>query len=384
MPAQILRKIKNPIELIKIQAEENIDNIFSKETTKKDIFGYMKETAMEVDASIRKSLKQIENSYLKEITSHLPLLRTDIKKGIPKTRSTLGRLIYESFCKEDWRNIIPILSFIELATISTYVLDDIIDEQPHREGQESTWKKYGINSGIIAGSLQAFLGNELLHKTNLGDKNKIKILELMNNMWKILWIGEGENEVMKERTSLEKYLDRSYKIAGVMWDYVAQMNAITAETTLENIQLASEIGKNYGIAAMIRNDLMNVIPQNIIEIRGSKALAKDSYEDVKKGLWTAPIIYAMENSDDKTKEKLRQILGNKNAEDKELVGLTNILLNCEAINSTLDLITKYKNKTLNEINRIEEIKPRKYLRQLANHLDNSRQYVKLYEQIKTQ
>lgn len=376
MTAQLLKGIENVFELIKSQAED-IDISISK-TAKSDIFEYMKETAKGVDSSIIKTLEQIKDPYLKEITSHLPLLRTDIKRGVPKTRSTLGRLIYESFCDEDWRNITPILSFIELAAISTYVLDDIIDEQPQRDGKESTWNKYGINEGIISGSLHTFLGNELLFNLNIDNKNKIKILYLMNDMWKQLWIGEGENEFMKEGTSLEKYLDRSYKICGVMYDYVAQMGAIAADVNEDKIILASEIGKNCGIATMVRNDLMNLIPQKIIKDKGSKALSRVSYEDVRKGVYTYPIIYAMENCNDIEKFKLKKILGNKNAKDEELIEFTNILLRCGAIDSTLNLITEYKENTLRNINKLRKSgwEAKDYLIQLANLLENTRDYVK--------
>ncbi len=338
-----------------------------------EIMKYMKETSRESDnytLDLLDGLKS-EGRDIYEYAIHLPYLRNRLKNGnkaIPKARNALGRLIYESLTDKDWREIIPALSFIELSTVATYVLDDIIDNQPERQRDEATWKKYGINKGIIAGSLQTFLSIDTLSNLDVNDSNKIKILNLANNMWLKLWIGEGFNEEMKENTTFGGYINRSYNIAGVMFDTISQVSAICAIGNESEIEIASNAGKNYGIAQMIRNDLIDLLP-NFGESSG--ALSKKPHEDIEKGIWTFPIIHLMQNADEGDKRLVMALMGNKS--DNNTYSLMESMLNkYNSINATLDLITEYKKRANLEIIKLPESKSRELLLELIGLLENLR------------
>ncbi|MEK6952615.1 MAG: polyprenyl synthetase family protein, partial [Nanoarchaeota archaeon] len=275
---------------------------------------------------------------------------------------------YESLTDKDWRKIIPALSFIELSTVATYVLDDIIDNQPERQRNEATWKKYGINKGIIAGSLQTFLSLDSLNNLDINDSNKVRVLNLANNMWLKLWTGEGFNEEMKENTSFEEYINRSYNIAGIMFGTIAQITAICANASDEYLQIASNIGRNYGNASMARNDLIDLLPKFG---ESSKALSKKPHEDIEKGIWTYPVIHLMQNADEEDKKLVMALLGNKS--DNSTYYLMESMLNkYGSINATLNLITEYKDRANSEIMKLPESKNRELLFELTGLLENLR------------
>jgi geranylgeranyl pyrophosphate synthase len=343
---------------------------------KKQLFKFMKETAGDIDNYTTQKLQELkdEDKKLYQIVVHLVLLR----KNKPKLRATFGRLIYEYLGGKDWHDILPILSFIELSTISTYVLDDIIDNQPEREGKEATWKKFGLNYGIVAGSLQTFLSIKMLSDLKLEDSLKLKILELANQMWDILWKGEGKNEHMKDNTTYEKYIERCYEICGVMFEIVAKMSAVACNSKMDDIENMGKIGRLFGIAVMIRNDLTIFLPEEIMR-KKSKALSRLSFEDVRKGIWTYPVICGMEKASKSDEIQIRNLLGKKEASEKELLNLTKLLIQLGCINETLDQITSYKRKGLDCVNKLAECNSRTYLIELFKLLENTRDYVKEFQ-----
>jgi len=340
-----------------------------------EIFDYMKETSKESDEYTLKLLDSLKGTSSYEPTNHLPILRDKINGdiAIPKSRNSLGRLIYETFNNGSWKKIIPALSFIELSTIATYVWDDVIDDQPIRQKDESTWKKFGVNKAICAGGLQCTRSFKALEDLAVPNKDKVRIFQLGNKMWDQLWQGEMYNEDMNENTTYEEYINRCYQLCGAMFDSIAQMSAICASASEEQIKLASEIGKNYGIGVMIRNDLADVIPELH---KNSVALSKKPYEDVRKGLYTYPLLYAIQHVSEDGKTMIRNVVGKKEMHAGEHETLQEILKEAGALNATLDLITKYRRKTNQNIRTLPKIKSQKLLFDLTYLLENMRRYVK--------
>lgn len=331
-----------------------------------DIFEYMKETSNLSDKYTIQLLEPLkrDGTNIYESAIHLPELRI----GQPKTRNALGRLIFESCTDEHWKKIFPALSFIELSTCDTYVQDDLIDEQPVRNGDAATWKKYGTYKAICAGNLQRHISIKALENLDICDSDMLRILNLANDMWLRLWTGEAFNEDMKEGTIFEQYINRCYNLSGIMYDTIAQIAAICAQKDEPDIKIASDIGRNYGIATMIRNDLADFLPE---VSKHSKALSKSPYEDVRKGIWTYPISYAMQNSGTHEQEIIKSVLGS----DYETIArsdLYNILKSCGAIDATLDLITDYKNEANQHISELPESMSRNLLFMLAESLENLR------------
>jgi octaprenyl-diphosphate synthase len=336
-----------------------------------NIHNHMKQISRETDKYVLESLDSLiaEGKDIYEYTSHLPKLRNLLNGdiAIPKARNTLARLIFESLSSENPEKINPILTFIELSTISTYVLDDVLDNQIERQRNPATWKKYGSNKGIIAGGIQTFLSLKELKKITIPETDKIKIYELANDMWLKLWIGEGFNEEMKQETTISEYIQRCYDVCGVMYDAASQMVAITAKATPEQIQTASNIGKNYGIATMIRNDLVDLL---VDFNKHSSALSKKPYEDVKKGICTHPILNALGKCTLEERATIDKILGTQS----DISPLQEILKRYQSVEATLDVISDYKQKTQNEIRKLPETNAKKLLMKFSDMLENLRGY----------
>lgn len=350
----------------------------------KELFDYMRKVSRQTDKytiEIINNLKS-ESRDIFEYSSHLPFLRNSSNQNnlIPKTRNTLASLIYQLFANEndaDIKKIIPILSFIELSTCATYVLDDIIDKQTQRHTDKSTWSKYGISKGIIAGGIQTFIGFKALNYLEVDNEKKIKIYTLANDMWLKLWTGEGANEEMKEKTTLEEYINRCYNICGVMFEVAAKISAMIANANDSMIMSASDMGKNYGTAVMIRNDLTDVIRHFS---KHSKALSKDPLEDFNKGVWTYPLRYAIEHSSPVDKKFLEERIGKTIGNTlKDVDKICKIVQTSGAIDATLNLIEEYKMLSQKSISLFPDSKYTRLLMALTNSLDNLKTYAQNHD-----
>lgn len=336
-----------------------------------DVFSYMKQLSKEQDAHTLAGLEVVKPYRdVYSYTSHLPGLRNYSGEGdgIPKARNALASLVFDSLSGEDRSKLFPILSFLELSTASSYVLDDVIDDQVERNKDAATWVKFGRNKAIIGGSLQAFAALRELEKAGLDATRQNRLHSLGVNMWLRLWIGEGFNEEMKQGTTKDEYVERCYDVCGVMFETAARMAALGANASDEAVETYGRIGRNYGLAVMFRNDLIDLLPK----FQGrSKALTKKPYEDVTKGIYTYPLLHVIERCTSEEKNTVEDVMCGK-ADVSPLHGL---LEKYGATQAMLDLITEYKGKTLADVEKLPDSNPKKLLVSLANGLENLRSVV---------
>ncbi len=327
---------------------------------KVDIFAYMKETARKVDSY---TLEYVQG--FGEVVKHLPTLRCGMKRGKPKLLPTLGRLAFEAVGGKNWEEIVPVLSAFELGTSSCYVIDDILDNQEVREGDSSTVRKYGLNKAIIAGLIQYTLSNEILLNSELEGKDKEDVCRLWNETLKTIYLGQDENENTGD-FSENSYLERCYFIAGVAAEKISEICSIFGKSSESDKDALKNFGRNYGIACQIRNDLMDLIPQEVIGSR-SQSLSRNSYEDIRKGILTYPIVYAFNNG---CGEKVRSAIG-----EGDFSRLTELLVESGAMNATADLIEKYRDNAISYVESLKGSNARDNLFALAKLLGNSKKYI---------
>jgi len=220
----------------------------------------------------------------------------------------------------------------------------------------------------------------MIYDTKLNHEQVLKISKLIDEMWIVLWIGEGKNEEMKEGTTLNEYIQRCFEIAGVMLSCIAKIVAISCNKNYKEVEKIGKIGEYLGIGAMIRNDLMNLVPEEVVKNGKGKALLGHEYEDIRKGLWTFPIISAMQKAEGDEKKYILSILEKKELTNKEVVKFIKILIKVRAIEETLKLITSYKEKAREVVNELFLDSPKKeLLLNFLEQLENSRVYFKKFK-----
>lgn len=344
---------------------------------------YMRETAGLTDeyTSTRLALlKPIPEVY--QPCSYLPNLRA----GQSKQRSSLGRLMYELLGGQNQEELIPVLAFIELSTDATYVLDDLIDDQPMRNGADATHEKFGINDAIIAGNLQTFVSLQMLRQIELTD-TRDQFMGWALDMWETLWRGEGRNEHMGSVTTLDDYLERSYEICGTMYETATKMCALMALRDIDHelVDWAGNFGKVFGTAVMVRNDLTSFLPERIMSQRSS-ALSRKSFEDIRRGIWTHPVLMVMCEGKEAHKQHVQDVFATAaDASDDDLEIFSRWLYSQGYIEKTLTLVTELKKRCITSLtvtlgmvhdSSYNSERPMSYLQVMCELLENTRNYWK--------
>lgn len=254
-----------------------------------------------------KNIKKIAQEELEFIEKYM-ILCIDVQKDLrthiinfltapsKRIRPLISVLFYKSIYKEINENQLKALGAVELIHNASLVHDDIIDNSAKRRGLKTTAYEFGNKLGVICGDYLLSVAMKIV--------TKLESIELLKNFSETLnkmCIGEiNQNFDRFKIGTIENYIEKSKNKTGYLFE-TAILTPFLINKIKDN-KFASEFGLNTGIAFQIRDDLLNII--NIDS-------SKPSNNDIKDGIYNAPVIYAgnAENYMDGV-EKTRSLLNN--------------------------------------------------------------------------
>jgi len=326
-----------------------------------NIGNYIKETNQKVDDFTLKFFEKFkkDKKFPYKPISHLPFLRINT----PKMRCVLLRLVYESAnSNENWEEIIPLAAALELYGNSTYVLDDIFDNQSIRGGDMATWKKFGLAKGIITGIIQRDLAVTMASKY-FKKNSKARVFECFEKMDYFLYLGQYLNENLLEKSTFEDYKERT-ELMSIDPYYFSKMILDEVNTTRHKKGFLDELTSKWRYLAMIRNDFMNLSLEEIKKQSKTKMLKGKTFEDLRKGLWIWPIIYFFKKAKTTTKERkfVKTILGNQRASKKDLLEIVRILINTGSLKAFLKHIKETEDEMIGLVkNKLKGLEKKKWI-----------------------
>lgn len=346
---------------------------------------YMKETAKHVNRINFRKLeyfKRLESKWVKhglnpqmyDSISHMVELRKN-----RKMKATLLRLAFEITSGKRWtedKNVLSAAAAVDLLVISTYVIDDIIDMQSYRVRDKTTWRKYNVPLAILAGCLQENTARQILRESLISFSNEmlqLKILALFDEIISSINQGQVLNEVMKTYTGYDMYEERSFLMGAIQWQNAALIGAVIGKANEYEQKILRDIGKYYGVAIMAINDLRDLLPLEETE-------EGNYYMDIKKGLWTYPIIYLFKHGNPEEVAFMTNLLGNKHSNFPELIEGTKLLIRSGAISATLGYINKYRKRAFMLINELKECEGKIILSEFCDSLTKIQVYVEKFKE----
>ncbi|XP_022715486.1 solanesyl diphosphate synthase 3, chloroplastic/mitochondrial isoform X3 [Durio zibethinus] len=153
-----------------------------------------------------------------------------------------------------------IAEITEMIHVASLLHDDVLDDADKRRG---------------IGSLNAVMGN--------------KVVSLLATVVEHLVTGETMQMTTssEQRCSMEYYMQKTYYKTASLISNSCKAIALLAGQTAEVAMLAFEYGKNLGLAFQLIDD--------VLDFTGTSAsLGKGSLSDIRHGIVTAPILFAME------------------------------------------------------------------------------------------
>ncbi|XP_057727986.1 solanesyl-diphosphate synthase 1, mitochondrial-like [Arachis stenosperma] len=177
-----------------------------------------------------------------------------------------------------------IAQIIEMIHVASLLHDDILDDADTRRG-------IGSLNIVMGNKLAVLTGNFLLSRAvvALASLQNTEVVSLVARAIDDLVTGEimQMSTTADQRYSMEYYMQKTYYKTASLISNSCKAVAVLAGQTAEVAMLAFDYGKNLGLAFQLIDD--------VLDFTGTSAsLGKGSLSDIRHGIVTAPILFAME------------------------------------------------------------------------------------------
>lgn len=195
---------------------------------------------------------------------------------------------------------------VELLHTATLIHDDVIDRSDIRRGKQSVNAVYDNTKAVLAGDylLSAALAESV--KTR-----NLDIIRIISEMGKSLSEGELEqfslaSEIIIDEKAYFKVIDK--KTASLM-SVCTTIGAITGGAGADTVEKFSMLGRFFGLAFQIRDDIFDYYNADV---------GKPTGNDIREGKITLPLIYALQNAPSELVEEMMQIIHSRDYSDDNI------------------------------------------------------------------
>lgn len=291
-------------------------------------------TLSQIFAGIADDMEVVDRTFEQRAASNLELLNTAatyvLSSPGKKLRTALtllsGKLIGYRFDK-----LLPLSVSLEMVHLATLIHDDIVDAARTRRGIPTVNAQYGDGVAIL-------LGDYLFAKTAglVAEVEDFRVDRLFSET--VARICEGTIiELLSTRTldlSIDAYLERvSHKTACLM-AACTRGGAIVGGGSEAQIALMEQYGHNLGMAFQIIDD--------VLDYTGSEAvIGKPAGNDLRQGLVTLPLIYALQHEQNGRAERITRLLHDPASHEAEAAEVVRWVRESPGIGGALDLARHY-------------------------------------------
>jgi geranylgeranyl pyrophosphate synthase len=196
---------------------------------------------------------------------------------------------------------------VELVHLGTVIHDDIIDDSPNRRGQPTLHKTVGMSQALLIGD------NLLALACAEGAAINAEAAAIISNTVAIMCDGQSievsDNFNLDRR--FESYFEAISKKTSSLTSAACRMGGLAAGLPDSEVGKLGNYGEAFGTAYQLLDDLCDLVSTEA-------ALGKPVGQDVRAGVYTLPILLALEGE---TAPQLRHLLKRKPVDTKKLMAI---------------------------------------------------------------
>lgn len=199
---------------------------------------------------------------------------------------------------------------LELLHTASLVHDDVVDESQERRGQASVNASYNNKVAVLVGDY--ILSTALLRVAYTSND---RIIQSLAELGRTLSKGEilQLNNFIEGGISEEVYYTVIQQKTASLFATCAEIGAISALASADEIAAATEFGNAIGMIFQIRDD--------IFDYYDSKEIGKPTGNDMAEGKLTLPAIYALHRTNDAEMMKIAKKVKNHSVNTEEIAQL---------------------------------------------------------------
>jgi geranylgeranyl pyrophosphate synthase len=285
-------------------------------------------------ATIEPDLEIVDREFQTRATSGLEILNAAAAHAMSspgKRLRTALTLISGKLFTYRFEKLLPLSIAFEMTHLATLVHDDIIDHAGTRRGIPTVNARYGEPVAIL-------LGDYLFAKTAglIADVQDFRIDRLFSDT--VATVCEGTIiELLSARrmdTSEERYLERVNRKTACLIAACCKGGATVGGASDEQIELMSEYGENLGIAFQIIDDVLDYVGSE-------QTIGKPAGNDLRQGLVTLPLIYALRNEHNGRIEQVQRLLTSETPDEDDVKAVVRWVSATSAIQESLEVAREY-------------------------------------------
>ncbi|HZJ88451.1 MAG TPA: polyprenyl synthetase family protein [Sphaerochaeta sp.] len=267
-----------------------------------------------------------------------PLLLDYLAKPGKMLRPALTLITSTLGDTEVTEQVIEAAAIVELIHLASLVHDDIIDEAPKRRGVPTLYARVGAKQAVLA-------GDYLLAKA-LALVSAVEALDplLISRSLSRLLESELEQDasVGQWHISEQTYLRRIGGKTASLFGLAAYTGAVVSEQDRAIANRVHRIGYRLGIAFQIQDDLLDYTGN-------SDCLGKATAVDLRSGIPTLPLIYALQEEQLRGTDTLATLLASKRLTKGKLQRAVALVTELGGIERTKAVEAHYRSAALVDI-----------------------------------
>ncbi|EHI69015.1 polyprenyl synthetase family protein [Streptococcus ictaluri] len=258
--------------------------------------------------------------------------------------------------KAETTDLTKIASSLEILHMATLMHDDIIDDSPLRRGQATVQSKFGKDVAVYTGDLLFTVFFELILETMVDTP----YLAINAKAMKKILMGEL-NQMHLQFNQVQSVRDYLHSVSGKtaeLFRLAAKEGAYFGGATSDIVRLAGRIGHNIGMAFQILDDILDYTAD-------PKTFNKPVLEDLPNGVYSLPLLFALEQKP----EAFKELLDKKekiSLEDRKSVA--KLVKEIGGVEASRQLARRFTQKAILDIQQLPEAKAKNDLLKLTNHL----------------
>ena len=228
---------------------------------------------------------------------------------------------------------------IEMFHLATLIHDDVIDHADMRRGITTMHTDYDNRLAIYAGDYLLIAAGRLFAKSKVFDRDNHAF------EWSAQGILNGEIlQLMNQSNSdmsLKQYLKQIRGKTALLFALATYTGYYDSQDSTRQSKRAFYIGEQIGMVFQLSDDL--------IDYQSKQAQSgKPQFQDVKNGIYTAPLLFAM----DKNAHLKDMIQSQESFTDSNLERIQQIIKQTQALEDSYSLIETYQQKIRRRLYRL--------------------------------
>ncbi|CAL62904.1 Octaprenyl-diphosphate synthase (Octaprenyl pyrophosphate synthetase) (OPP synthetase) [Herminiimonas arsenicoxydans] len=254
-----------------------------------------------VDAVIRQKLHS-EVALVNQIADYI------ISAGGKRIRPVLVLLMANALGYRGTHqyDLAAVVEFIHTATL---LHDDVVDESELRRGRKTANALFGNAASVLVGDFLHSRAFQMM--VTVGNIRAMQILADATNV-----IAEGEVlqllNMHDPDISEERYTQVIRSKTAKLFEAAAQLGALIAGASEDEIEAAAEYGRSLGTAFQLIDDVLDYSGH-------AEDIGKNVGDDLREGKATLPLIYLMEHGNTEQRELVRSCIENGDEEHFDAV-----------------------------------------------------------------